>query len=126
MTRRQRGWIWLAMMCGGVTLYQGIGFTTGYLPLFGGVIGGQSGTGCARFASNGLATSVDFCFVFDCQNGFFGGIVDPCAGGTGSLLVDCTDLVTGTNGTGTDGTGTTGTGTTGTGTTGTGTTGLGT
>ncbi len=90
MTRRQRGWIWLAIVCGGATMYQGLGFTTGYLPNYGGLIGGSRGTGCARFATNGLASSIDFCYLLDCQNGFFGGIVDPCAGGTtGNLLVDC-------------------------------------
>jgi hypothetical protein len=101
MTRKQRALVWLAMTCGGVTLYQGVGFTTGYIPNYGGIIGGQSGTGCARFASNGLATSVDFCYLLDCQNGFFGGIVDPCAGGTGSLLVDCSDQLTTTGANGT-------------------------
>lgn len=90
MTRRQRVWIWLGMVCGGVTMYQGLGFTTGYFGNYSGVIGGGSGTSCARFATNGLASSIDFCYLLDCDNGFFGGIVDPCAGGdTGNLLVDC-------------------------------------
>lgn len=119
MTRRQRGWAWLATLCGGMTLYQITG--TGYLPIYGGVIGGERGLGCGRFASNTLASSIDFCFLLDCENGFFGGIVDPC--GTAStaddLLVDCVNVlppgaVTGTNNTGT-GTGT-GTNTTGAGT----------
>ncbi len=100
MTRTRRGWIWLAMICGGVTLYQGVGFTTGYLPEFGGLIGGQRGTGCARFTDNGVVSSIDFCYVLDCENGFFGGIIDPCAGGTGDLLVDCPTVTT-TTGTGT-------------------------
>jgi hypothetical protein len=109
MTRTRRGWIWLAMVCGGVTLYQGIGFTTGYLPLFDGIIGGQQGTGCARFTDDGVVSSIDFCYLLDCQNGFFGGIIDPCPGGTGDLLVDCptTGTTAGTTNAGT----TTGTGT---------------
>lgn len=94
MTRRQRGWIWLATICSGVTLYQGIGTTTGYLPVYGGVIGGQRGNSCGRFASNGLVSSIDFCFLLDCENGFFGGVIDPCgnAGTAGDLLVDCVNV----------------------------------
>jgi hypothetical protein len=109
MTRKQRALVWLAMACGGITLYQGVGFTTGYLSNYGGIIGGSGGTGCSRFVSNGVASSVDFCYLLDCQNGFLGGVVDPCAGGTGSLLVDCADQLgtNTTNGT----TGTTGTNT---------------
>lgn len=98
MTRKQRLWVWLAMACGGVTMYQGLGFTTGYLTNYGGAIGGSSGTGCSRFATNGLASSVDFCYLLDCDSGFFGGIVDPCAGGTtGDLLTDCAGQITTTD-----------------------------
>jgi hypothetical protein len=61
------------------------------------VVGGSSGTGCSRFATNGLSSSVDFCYLLDCQNGFFGGVVNPCAGGTSSLLVDCGNNTTGNN-----------------------------
>lgn len=119
MTRRQRGWILMATLCSGVTLYQGIGFTTGYLPLYGGLIGGERGNGCARYATNGLSSSIDFCFLLDCQNGFFGGLVDPCANAgsaTDALLMDCTNIGAG-GANGTDQGATTGTtGTTNTGT----------
>jgi len=103
MTRRQRAWIWIATLCSGVTLYQGVGFTTEYLPLYGGVIGGDRGLSCSRFATNGLSSSVDFCYLLDCENGFFGGIVQPCgdaSAATDDYLVDCTTTATTTDPTG--------------------------
>lgn len=36
------------------------------------------GTGCSSFSAESFATSADFCFIFDCQNGAFGGTVRPC------------------------------------------------
>ncbi|GMV96312.1 MAG: hypothetical protein HRF43_08740 [Phycisphaerae bacterium] len=88
MTRLQRGWRWLAMVGCGATLYQ-TAFSSGYFP-YNGVINSGSG-GCARFAANGLATSIDFCYLLDCDNGFFGGLIDPCTGGNAALalLTDC-------------------------------------
>ena len=52
------------------------------------------GTGCFSFAAETALTATDFCFVFDCTNGIFGGVVQPCgAGGTlgneGPLFTDC-------------------------------------
>lgn len=40
-----------------------------------------------RLATEGVMTSVDFCHIFDCQGGFFGGAIQPC--GQNPLLVDC-------------------------------------
>lgn len=115
MTRRwKRIWMWLTMLLGGATMFQALGgFTT--------ADGAVAGT-CGRFFTNGIATSVDFCFLLDCRNGFIGGLVSPCGDPndpTDDLIVDCPGPIGGTGGTGTnDGTGTnTGTSTgTGTGT----------
>jgi hypothetical protein len=74
-----RKWLkWLMITLGGATMFQGVGFTSN---------NGAFSNGCSEFYANGAVTSVDFCYLLDCQNGFFGGLVDPCA--QGSLLVDC-------------------------------------
>ncbi len=75
MTRTCR---WLAIVLGGATMFQGVGFTSNR--------GAFSG-GCTEFYTNGVLTSVDFCYLLDCDNGFFGGLIDPC--GQGGLLIDC-------------------------------------
>jgi hypothetical protein len=37
-------------------------------------------TGCVTpFLAESAATATDFCFIFDCQNGLFGGTLDPCS-----------------------------------------------
>lgn len=36
--------------------------------------------GCVPFLAESTATATDFCFIFDCQNGLFGGTIDPCSG----------------------------------------------
>jgi hypothetical protein len=46
-------------------------------------------TACAGFAGSQALQVVDFCFLFDCQNGALGGLLDPCSGGTANLFVDC-------------------------------------
>lgn len=40
----------------------------------------QIGTGCASFAGEQALIATDFCFIFDCQNGAFGGTLQPCQG----------------------------------------------
>ncbi len=72
--------------------------------------------GCNRFVGNAVLSSVDFCYLLDCDSGFFGGLVKPCTDiGSGPFLLDCEGGGTTTDDTGTDtGTGT-GTGTTTTG-----------
>ena len=54
---------------------------------------------CESYMVESALTALDFCFIFDCNNGVLGGTVDPCAGGvdaagepTPGLLVDCPDL----------------------------------
>ncbi|NOX57833.1 MAG: hypothetical protein GXP29_03125 [Planctomycetes bacterium] len=52
---------------------------------------------CIAFGAEELLRTVNFCFVFDCQNGLFGGVVDPCPdpiddpldGTSTNLFVDC-------------------------------------
>ncbi|NLX21553.1 MAG: hypothetical protein GXY55_07755 [Phycisphaerae bacterium] len=81
MNRRwTRIWVWLSMFLAGATVFQTGGFTTRN-----GAISG----GCSDFWINGAATSVDFCYLLDCENGFFGGLIQPCDPNN-PLLVDCT------------------------------------
>lgn len=55
------------------------------------------GTGCISFAAESALTATNFCFVFDCTNGIFGGVVTPCTTGAtdpapgteGILFTDC-------------------------------------
>ncbi|MCP4592769.1 MAG: hypothetical protein GY842_18705 [bacterium] len=61
-----------------------------------GMLFAGSGLGCASMAFDQAATAVDFCFLFDCQSGAFGGLVQFCdplsvqdTEGGGSLLADC-------------------------------------
>ncbi len=86
MKRHQgRLWRWcvLIAMTGTVLQIGGVGFTrTG----FGGNCQGLN------FYQNGLLTSVDFCYLLDCQNGFLGGAVQPCGDPNvvgDELLIDC-------------------------------------
>ena len=51
---------------------------------------------CESYLVESAFSSLDFCFIFDCNNGMLGGTVDPCAGGldaagepTPGLFVDC-------------------------------------
>lgn len=34
---------------------------------------------CTSLAGQAVMGSVDFCFLFDCTNGIFGGLIDPCS-----------------------------------------------
>ncbi|HOA73538.1 MAG TPA: hypothetical protein PL151_12040 [Phycisphaerae bacterium] len=73
-------WLTAALMAG--TLFQQVTCTTqnnayGTFP---------------RLVENGVLTSIDFCYIFDCQSGFFGGIVQPCGDPNSTaddLFVDC-------------------------------------
>ena len=72
------------------------------LLLGGAMLMSGAGTGCSSYLANTALTTTDFCFIFDCQNGFLGGTIDPCAGlGTGDnsgelpLFTDCPDYVAG-------------------------------
>lgn len=35
---------------------------------------------CTSFVGESFLRLTDFCFIFDCQGGIFGGTLDPCAG----------------------------------------------
>lgn len=98
--RSKRLWTWLAILLGGASLFQTGGFTT------------QNGaiSSCSRFWTNGISTSVDFCYLLDCRSGFFGGLVQPCGDPrttADDLLVDCSTITTTTTTTTTGTTGTT-------------------
>jgi len=63
-----------------------------------GILFAGSGAACTSFTSEAALSTVDFCFLFDCQFGAIGGLVDPCASvdgpGTvqnGQFFVDCPD-----------------------------------
>lgn len=81
--RAYRFLIWLMMAFTGATLFQ-------TYPIY--PVSGDTGTGyygCTRFAANSIGNSIDFCWLLDCQNGFFGGLIDPCNSAAGAFLVDC-------------------------------------
>jgi hypothetical protein len=82
--RLKRGLVWLMFATTGGVLFQttAVGFTT---------VNNAVG-GCQRFAMNGVLSSVDFCYVLDCQGGFLGGAISPCGDPTtadDNLLIDC-------------------------------------
>ncbi len=58
------------------------------LMLCGGFVFGNSNSGCARIAGDTTLTAVNACFIFDCQNGILGGLIDPCVPGQ-ELFIDC-------------------------------------
>jgi hypothetical protein len=57
----------------------------------GGFLLAGPGTGCVPFVAESTLAATDFCFIFDCQNGIFGGTIDPCEANAtqGPLLADC-------------------------------------
>ena len=67
----------------------------------GGFLLAGPGTSCSSFLGESAFVATDFCFIFDCQNGFLGGTIKPCdiGGGFGGfvdpdvtnspLFVDC-------------------------------------
>ena len=66
---------------------------------------------CTNLAFDGASGTLDLCFLFDCTDGIFGGLIDPCAevftrpdqpgfipadpnkasGETGTFFADCDD-----------------------------------
>ena len=65
----------------------------GMLVALTGTVFGQGTIGCAELGLNAGLAGVDFCFLFNCQQGFFGGVVQPCdAEGGFTLFIDCTPL----------------------------------
>ena len=52
-------------------------------------------TACIGFGADQLQRTIDFCFLFDCQTGALGGLLDPCPNNPNNpgelpLFVDCT------------------------------------
>lgn len=75
-----------------VSARKAIAFMT--LAAGGGFLLAGPGTGCVSYAAESGLAATDFCFIFDCQNGIFGGTIDPCATTgdevqQGPILVDC-------------------------------------
>ena len=59
------------------------------LLLFGGTMLFQgAGAACGRMIGDEALTATNFCFIFDCQNGILGGMIDPCVPGQ-ELFIDC-------------------------------------
>ncbi len=90
---RMRWWTLVATVLGGATVFQSVGFTATEGLDF----------SCNRFVSNGVLSTTNFCFLLDCENGFLGGLVDPCNDPSqGGVLLDCEGGVGGTGTSGTD------------------------
>jgi len=85
--RWYRIWLWLALFAGGGITFGGVGFTRTGL--------GRSCSGTQLYA-NGLFSMVDFCFLLDCNNGFLGGLLQPCGSANTAaddFLIDCSPAV---------------------------------
>lgn len=59
-----------------------------------GMLFAGSGLACSSLAFDQAATAVDFCFLFDCQNGAYGGLIDFCDPNNpdGSFFADCSNI----------------------------------
>jgi len=51
-----------------------------------------------RLVEDGALSGIDFCYIFDCQSGFFGGAWQPCSDNF-DVFVDCPGFTGGTDGT---------------------------
>jgi len=56
-----------------------------------GMVFAGSGLACSSLAFDQTASMVDFCFLFDCQNGAYGGLIDFCDPNN-PILTDCRNL----------------------------------
>ncbi len=56
----------------------------------GGFLLAGPGTSCSNYLVESAFVTADFCFIFDCQNGIFGGTIEPC-GGDNQFFEDCPD-----------------------------------
>lgn len=68
--KAKRYLLYLLFLTGGGTLFQG------------------NNAGFARCAGDGTLAAVNFCFVFDCQNGALGGAIEFCGNGQ-DIFLDC-------------------------------------
>jgi hypothetical protein len=58
-----------------------------------GTVFGQGSIGCAELALDANLAGTDFCFLFNCQEGFFSGVIQPCDPEAGfTLFIDCPEL----------------------------------
>ncbi len=58
-----------------------------------GTVFGQGAIGCAELGLDAGLAGVDFCFLLNCQEGFFGGLAQPCDPDAGfTLFIDCPEL----------------------------------
>lgn len=59
-----------------------------------GMLFAGSGLACTSMAFDQAARSFDFCFLFDCTQGAYGGLIDFCdqVDPERSLLADCVQL----------------------------------
>ncbi len=55
------------------------GLVVSGLILAGSYLFASGNLGCGSLATEAGISSVDTCFVFDCTNGAFGGLLQPCA-----------------------------------------------
>ncbi len=70
--KAKRYLLYLLFLTGGGTLFQG------------------SNAGFARCAGDATLTAINFCFVFDCQNGALGGAIEFCGDQPGDdIFLDC-------------------------------------
>ena len=65
--------------------------TLGLVTTTGILFSSGSGAACANFVANPAQSSVNFCFLFDCQNGAYGGLIQFCnpVDPERGLFVDC-------------------------------------
>jgi hypothetical protein len=61
------------------------------LLLGGAALFGNANAACTRIAGDQALLSLNACFIFDCQDGLFGGLIDPCVAGQ-ELFIDCPGL----------------------------------
>jgi hypothetical protein len=53
-----------------------------------GILTSGPGTGCiSGYVTESTFVTLDFCFIFDCQNGILGGTIDPCVPVTRCLRI---------------------------------------
>lgn len=74
------------------------------LMLSGAFLTAGPGTGCLSLGAESLLAEANLCFIINCQNGIFGGTIEPCppidnfsgesllTPPTGPLFSDCPDL----------------------------------
>lgn len=64
------------------------------------LLGTHAGLGCASLFGEQAMRMADMCFIFDCQNGAFGGTIDFCSNSNGEspTFTDCPPPTGGSSG----------------------------